>query len=140
MDAYINYYAVGAAALANMVIGFLWYGPVFGNHWKKLMGLTDETMKSMPLTPIQAMLGGLVMSILMAIVLAHSVTFGSAYLKIAGLSAGLQAGFWNWLGFALTITAGSFLWEGRPLKLWVLNATYYLVSFLVMGTILALWS
>lgn len=135
----INYMAVVAAAAVNMVIGFLWYGPVLGAKWKGYMGFTDENMKNMPLSAGQAIAGGVLMSLVMAFVMAHSLVFASSYLNISGLSAGLQAGFWNWLGFALPITAGTFLWEGKPLGLWVLNASYYLVAFLLMGIVLSLW-
>ncbi|MEK7505947.1 MAG: DUF1761 domain-containing protein [Patescibacteria group bacterium] len=139
MDVVINYWAVLAAAAVNMVIGFLWYGPVLGAKWKAYMGFTDESMKNMPLTPIQAIVGGVIASILIAVVMAHSLVFASYYLSVEGVSAGLQVGFWNWLGFVLPVTAGTFLWEGRPLGLWILNAGYYLLSFLLMGLILATW-
>jgi len=54
----INYLAVLVAAIASMALGFLWYGPLFGNQWKKLMGFTDKSMKAMKMTPMQAMIGG----------------------------------------------------------------------------------
>lgn len=135
----LNYLAIVAAALAHMVVGMLWYGPLFGRQWKAYMGLTDGSMKSMPLTAMQAVAGGAVMALLMAYVLAHLLVFVSAFFKISGVMAGLQVGFWNWLGFAVPLTAGSFLWEGKPWKLWILNASQYLVSLLAMGVILAVW-
>jgi hypothetical protein len=33
-----------------------------------------------------------------------------------------------------------FLWDGKPFGLFVLNASYYLVSLLAMGVVLALWA
>ena len=50
----ISYLAVLVAAAAAMAIGFLWYGPLFGNQWKKLMNFTDKGMKEMKMTPVQA--------------------------------------------------------------------------------------
>ncbi|MBI3341870.1 DUF1761 domain-containing protein, partial [Candidatus Curtissbacteria bacterium] len=38
MEFQINYMAVVAAAVVNMVLGFLWYGPLFGKPWMKMMG------------------------------------------------------------------------------------------------------
>ena len=139
MDVPVNYVSVFAAAIAAMGLGFLWYGPIFGKQWKYLMGLTDESMKQTTLTPGQAMAGGFVMTLIMAYVLAHALIFASTYLRASGISAGLMAGFWNWLGFVVPVTAGTYLWEGKPLKLWGLNASYYLASLLIMGGILALW-
>ena len=38
----INYIAVVGAAVAAMVIGFLWYGPLFGKQWTKLMNFDKK--------------------------------------------------------------------------------------------------
>lgn len=139
MDIPINYLAVLVGAVINMAVGFAWYGPLFGKPWMAMMGMTPESMKAMPLSPGQAIAGGVVMSLLLAYVLAHGVLFGSTYTETYGLIGGLTGAFWYWLGFVVPITAGSFLWEGKPFKLWVLNASYYLVTFLVMGAIFGSW-
>ena len=78
-------------------------------------------------------------SLLLSFVLAHALVFASAYLKASGVSAGLMAGFWNWLGFIVPLTLGSVLWEGKSWKLWTLNNAYYLVQLSIFGIILALW-
>lgn len=51
----------------------------------------------------------------------------------------MQAGFWAWLGFVATIMLGMTLWEGKPFRLYLLNAGYQLLNLLVMGAILAAW-
>ncbi len=135
MEIPINYWAVLVAGVANMVVGFLWYGPVFGNMWKRLMGLTDESMKNMPLTATQAIVGGFITALIMAYVLANFAFMAGAM----GVSGAFELAFWVWLGFFLTNTAGSFLWEGRPFKLFVLNATEQLVALFAMALILVLW-
>lgn len=136
----INYLAVLVAALASMVIGALWYGPVFGKSWIALSGMTPDKIeaakaKGMSKNYFLGFLGSLVMSY----VLAHALVFASVYLGAEGVSGGLMAGFWNWLGFVAPVTLGSVLWEGKSWKLWCLNNSYYLFTLLVMGAILALW-
>ena len=59
---------------------------------------------------------------------------------MSDLNAGLQGGFWNWLGFVMPVTLGIVLWEGKSWKLFGINAGYYLVSLPIMGVILAMWS
>jgi hypothetical protein len=138
----INYLAVLACGVATMIIGFLWYGPVFGKMWMQLMGWGPMNPEQLAAKQKQARTGYIVMfisSLVMAYVLAHAITFGSAYLQITGIAAGLQGAFWSWLGFIATVTLGSVLWEGRSWKLWVLNAGYYLVVLIVMGIILVTW-
>lgn len=138
----VNYLAIAASGVASMVIGFLWYGPLFGKPWSKLMGWGDMTPeqlkeKQKKAGPMYAI--SFVGSLVMAYVLAHSLAFAQAYLGTSGFSSGLEAGFWSWLGFVAPVTIGSVLWEGKPMKLWYINASYYLVLLLVMGVILALW-
>ena len=75
----------------------------------------------------------------MAYVLANSLVFASPYLKVEGVSAGVMAGFWSWLGFIAPVTLGSVLWERKSWKLWMLNNGYQLVNICVAGVILAMW-
>src|ERR1051325_5495316 len=132
----INYLAVLVSAIAAFVLGFLWHGLIFGKVWIRLSGFTEAHMaaakaKGMTGSYILAFVGNLVM----AYVLAHAVIFGSAYLNTTGVSMGLSAGFWNWIGFIAPVTLGMVLWQGKPWKLWLLNNGYYLLALLVMGII-----
>jgi hypothetical protein len=139
-DVIINYVAVAVAAIATMIIGFAWYGPLFGKVWSRLMGwgeMTPEKMKEMQKKAMPAYAVNFVGALVMGYVLAHSLVFASAYLNQSGISAGLMSGFWNWLGFVAPVTLGAALWDGKPLKLWFINAGYYLVVLLTMGAILA---
>lgn len=134
MEIVVNYWAVLVAAVVSMVIGTLWYGPLFGKKWMALTGLSKESMASMPLSPVQAMVGGFAMSLLMAYVLAHFIVL----VTNVGFS-GYMAGFWVWLGFVMTTQIHSFLWEGKPFTLFTLNAAYTLLTYLAMGAVLTWW-
>ena len=132
----INYLAVLAAAVAYIVLGFLWYGPLFGKQWIKLMNFDKKKMsemknKGMGKTYVIMVVGTLVTSY----VLAHFVD----YLDAANVAGALTAAFWIWLGFVAPVQLGMVLWEGKPWKLYFLNAAYYLVNLAVMATILAVW-
>lgn len=136
----VNYLAVLVSAVAAMVLGYIWYGPVFGKMWAHEMGWSAEHMeamkrKGMTLQYAVQAIGALAM----AFVLSHALIFASAYLHESGISAGLQSGFWSWLGFVAPVTVGVVLWDNKSWKLWGLNAGYYLVTLCVMGVILALW-
>lgn len=136
----INYLAVVVAALSQMVVGSLWFGPLFGKLWMSLSGIKEADInaaknRGMTMTYVVAFIGSLVMSY----VLAHALVFASAYLDVYGVQAGLTAGFWNWLGFIAPVTLGIVLWDGKSWKLWFLTNAYWLLSLLIMGTILSLW-
>ncbi|MEK7613701.1 MAG: DUF1761 domain-containing protein [Patescibacteria group bacterium] len=135
MDIVINYWAVLVSALASMAIGMLWYGPVFGKQWMAMTGITKESMKSMALSPTKAMSLGLVSSLIMAYVLGYV----ASALGTEGVPEALVLAFWIWLGFVATSQISGFLWEGKPLKLFLLNTAYSLVVYGVMALILVLW-
>ena len=137
----VNYFAVVLAAIAAMIIGYLWYGPLFGKVWMQLSGksmdmMNDPAMKKIAMRGYAIQFVG---SLLMAFVLSHALIFAGTYLNTSGISAGLQTGFWNWLGFVAPVTIGTVLWDGKPWKLWFINSGFYLVTLIVMGLILALW-
>jgi len=124
----VNYLAIVVAAVASMVLAMVWYSPnVMGKMWQKLSGVKPKK-EGMG----KNMAGGLVTSLIMAWVLANFVS-GLA------MQQALTVAGWLWLGFMGTLTFGSVLWEGKPVKLWVLNNAYNLLSILVMAAILASW-
>ena len=137
----VNYWAVLGAVVASFVLGFLWYGPLFGKQWMAMMGFSKESMdeakkKGMMKSYIIMIIG----TFFTAYVLAHVVGMASLAGISSGFSGGLQSGFWMWLGFVGPVTLGSVLWENRSWKLWFLNNAYQLISLLMMGVILASWA
>jgi len=132
----INFLAVLTAAIVNMVLGFLWYGPIFGKPWAALMKFTPgdmEEAKKKGMAKFYA--GNFVATLVMAYVLARFTIIWGA-MDVPGA---LALAAWLWLGFVVTIMIDSILWERKPVKLFLLNIGYRLVSFSVMAVILALW-
>ncbi len=130
----VNYLAVLVAALANYIIGAVWYSVLFSKSWKRLQGLSE--MKVSAASVILGIVGALVMSY----VLDHALIFASAYMGTSGVGAGLIVGALNWLGFIAPVTIGVVTYEKKPFALWLLNNGYWLLSLLVMGVILAVWT
>lgn len=136
----INYIAVLGSAVASMILGALWYGPLFGKLWMQLSGIGQEQINRAKASGMGKLYGmAFIGSLVMSYVLAHALVFASTFLDVQGVQAGITTGFWNWLGFVAPVTMGSVLWEGKSWKLWALNNSYQLLSLLVMGVILALW-
>jgi hypothetical protein len=138
----LNYIAILVAAVVAFFVSFLWYGPLFGKKWMKLMAFDAaspekmaEGKKKMPLYMAIQFIG----TLLMAFALDHSLIFASTYLNASGIGAGLMGGFWSWLGFVAPVTIGMVLWEGKPWTLWLIVASNWLVNLLLMGAILAWW-
>lgn len=124
----VNYVAVLVAAIVGYVIGMAWYSPsLFGKMWMNLANIKPDK-KGMT----NKMIAGFVGTLVMSFVLAHFIVFTgvSAIMDVAML------GFLLWLGFLATTMLGMVLWEGKPVKLYILNTVHYLVVLIVMGAIL----
>lgn len=129
----INYLAVLVAAIVGMVIGFIWYGPLFGRQWMTYLGIDPASLPRGGMTRIYVW--QLILALVTAYVLARLVDVMGA----STIGGGIVAGFWIWLGFVATQTATGVLYERRPLGLWVLNNAYHLINLAVMGALLAVW-
>src|SRR3989344_5427918 len=135
MDITINYLAVVVAAALAFGLGAWWYSPLgFGKMWMAMMGLTEEKMKSMPLSPTQAMGVGAVVMLVQAFVLALFVS----WIGVATFEGAMYLSFWVWLGFFVPTLANGWLWEGKTPKPFAFNAAYSLVSIALMALVLGL--
>ena len=52
---------------------------------------------------------------------------------------GAIVGFFVWIGFMATLMLNSVLWEGKPVKLYILNIAYHLITVIIMSVILTVW-
>lgn len=134
----INYVAVLVCGIVNMVLGFLWYGPIFGKPWAKMMGFDMSDKKKMK--EMQKKMGPtylimFLMSMLTAYILTHFLQYALAKTAVDGVLTGV----WAWMGFALPVTLANSLFGGKKLQVMAIDSGYYLVSFMIFGAILAMW-
>lgn len=131
----VNYFAVLLCGIANMAIGFLWYGPIFGKQWMALVGLTPEKMaKSKKEMPKKYTLMFLT-SLLTAYVLFHFIWYaapGSYTLFIA-----IKTALWGWIGFVIPVNVSKFLFtpDRKPIRLLFIETGYYFAALIVMSSI-----
>lgn len=128
----VNWIAVALCAVSSLVLGGLWYSPaLFARAWQSAAGLSDEEAQSnMALIFGGAFLLSLVAAAVFAMFLGTQMSVGAA--TAAGFSAGLC-----WVAASYGI---SYLFERRPLKLWLINGGYHTLQFTLFGLILGLMS
>lgn len=138
----LNWLAVAAAVVTHIVIGFLWYGPLFGTAWMKEMGMAPD-FKPAPALLKRSMLLMLVGAAMTAVVLACVIELSRPVTPDANdapdAAYGLAAALGAWLGFCVPLLLGGVAWENRSWKLFGINAGYHLAALLAAGLILALW-
>ena len=137
MQFQINYMAVAAAAVINMLVGYAWFGPLFGKAWLKTLGMSKDQMKAPKGAEMAKIYGVAVISaLIMAYVLVHFIEASGG---ATSASTGAIIGFWAWLGFVATTTLGGVLWEKKSLTWFLITASYYLVVLVINGALLAVW-
>ncbi len=127
----INWLAVVVGTILSMVLGALWYGPLFGQYWLKLIGKTEDELESNPVmyikTAVAAFIGMLTLNLVV-------VSFGAT-----DILSGLLAGGFIFLGIGATTTFVYTNFEGPSEKVWFLYIVYNLLVYLIMGAVFAIW-
>jgi hypothetical protein len=135
----INLLAVLAAAVATMVVGFLWYSPLlFARPWMVAMGYDPEDksrMKEIQKSAGKSYAISFVASLVSAFVLAKIIYVTTVDTALYGM----KVGFAVWLGFVTTVQLTAKVFGNQSTKLYLINTGYQLICYLVMGVILAVW-
>jgi dipeptide/tripeptide permease len=122
----LNWWSVLVAIVVNMALGFLWYGPFFGKPWMKLVGKeADDLPQNFTIYIVP------VLATLLSVIMLWTIK------RATGLS-GVLAAISAWVGFVALTTYTNDLFEGRSVKLWLINNTYHLAGFVASGLILDL--
>jgi predicted transporter len=128
----VNWIAVLIAAIAAFLLGGIWYShSLFGKRWLQEIGLTPETVDKAHMT--KTFVVTFVLQVIAAFALAMILGSDSSWLN--GLHLGLLVGL-CWVATAYGIT---YLFEQRSLCIFMINAGYYIVSYIIMGTIIGAW-
>ena len=142
----VNYLAVLVAGIVLFVLGGLWYSPaLFAKRWIALQGRTEEQMRAdaarsnMPVMYLMAFLCALIIAWAMAVV---ANSFVPRLPTSAGNWAlrGVKLGLFTWFGFVLPTTYATALFSMKPKQLWLIDAGYNLVSFIIAGAIILGWT
>lgn len=122
-----------------MVSGFIWYGPLFGKTWARVVGAdihdlakrAEMQKKAAPLYLVQ-----FILVLFQAYVLAH-------FIKGWTDASGIETSLWIWAGFILPTVAGTAMWNNDSRSVaWArfgLQAGYQIICLIAFGFILGYW-
>jgi hypothetical protein len=156
----INWVVVVLSGLVPTLVGFLWYGPVFGKAWMQESGMTKEKAQGMNMAKVMGL--AILMSMfaagaLLPIVI-HQMGVFSVLQGVTGgediaknflkdystnfrtFKHGALHGTITGLLIALPVTAMASLWERKSFKYVALNAGYWIVTLAIMGGIICQWA
>jgi hypothetical protein len=133
---HMNYWAVLAAAVAVLVLGWLWYSPLlFFKPWMRLRGMDPVAAMAGAKMPA----GKLLIELVRCLVLAYVIARFMAMLGVSGWMGAVHLGLFLWIGFPVILLAGSVLWENVPWKVAAIHAGDWLVKLLVIPIVVSVW-
>ena len=123
----MNILAIIVAAVVNMVLGALWYSPaLFAKPWMRLAGMKE--MKGGGAGYAVSAIGSLITAYVLAWILNLS--------GMHSVSEGIKVGFLAGLGFVATTMVSDYMFSGKPMQLFYINAGYRMVGLILMGVVL----
>lgn len=156
----MNFLAILVAALSTLVVGFIWYGPLFGKAWMAENGFTEEELKKGGMLKIFGftIIFSLMFAFFMQVLVIHQ--FG-AYGMIGGdatkgsqsfvdfmaeygkafrtYNHGALHGFMAGIFFAFPMIAVNGLFERKSWKYIFIHSGYWLVCMTIIGAIICGW-
>ncbi|OAD46566.1 DUF1761 domain-containing protein [Polaribacter atrinae] len=161
-----NIYIFLLAALVPLFIGFVWYGPLFGNIWMKEMGFTKESLagKNMILTFIFCYIFSFFIAFLLQSLVIHqggvfSTMLESGSMELQGetlayfedfmtkygnnyrtFKHGVLHGVLTGVFFVSPILSIIAMFERKSVKYVAINAGYWMVTLAIMGGIICEWA
>ena len=132
------YLLVLVCAALSLVIGFIWYGPLFGKLWLRVIKADDLTLKARAEMQKQAK----PLYVLQFLITLVQVLVLATLTKGLGGIHTLNYALLVWLSFIMPVLGGTALWNNDSKEIarvrFFIQAGYQLVLFVVFGLILGL--
>jgi len=141
-----NYLAIAVAALVPMILGALYYGPLFGKQWAESTGKTLKELEpnNMAVTYGLALLAAFLLAFYLKtnIELTHKdvndageLVFGSFHTFKHGALHGAVSGFLGVIPVVISLS----LFHKMSAKNIILNVVFWLLAMSLMGGIVDAW-
>jgi hypothetical protein len=129
-----NYLANIAAAIACFLFEAVWY-TVFMKTWLNGIGRTMQWLESSGMNPAIQYGTALVMALVMATAISCVTQLTGKQTALRGIKVAALL----WTGFVLTTWSTEYIFEVRPIGLYLVNAGYWLLGMTLMGAIVGGW-
>ena len=129
----VNWLAVVVAVVVHQVLGFLWYGPLFGKMWLAATGKTQEEMAGSGTNSVYAI------STLASLVIVTATALVLAAVDAADLAGGAGWGLLLGVGLIAMSVVVAAVFQETNSTVAGLYAGYQVVSLIIIGAILGAW-
>ncbi len=130
----VNLLGVLIAALASTLLGIIWYSPaLFGKHWMKWSEMEIDLLDA---ERERTMTQAYTLNFFTQVVIAYVFAELFKLIHITTFTGALSIVLFVWIGFVLTTSLGSIIWEEKSTRLFILHNIYNVLSFLLMAIII----
>jgi hypothetical protein len=130
----INHLAVWVNVVLLHILGFLWYGPLFGEPWMEMVGLTMEEAEAG-----SAEAGMWITNFIATVVPVYALAWIFTKMNVNSALKGLWVGFLIAFSFVFLSNMTSELFAQNPYALSWITGGFSLVGLSVAGLILGAW-
>jgi hypothetical protein len=123
-----------ACVIVQMVIGMLWYGPIFGESWSKMHGITRDPKKANFSAMAPALAVNIIGNLIQVMVLGRILTLT----RFSNMLAPVIVVALLWLAFNASVTATGYSYMKKPTTLLAIDVFYSLVAWELMTVIILL--
>lgn len=134
-------WAILGLTLFSIVLGIIWYGPLFGkkfswaNEWLDFNALSKEDQDKAKKEAMPYYWFQMIVSLVQIFILAY-------FVDMLPTMPSIKLAFLLWLGFVMPIMAGNVIWSMKPsnkrLTILGIGLSYQLVLMLVAGYVLGM--
>lgn len=134
----MNWIAIVVVAIVPMIMGALWYGPLFGKQWQNSMGFSDEDVNSGNMTVTFGV--AFIMAILLSMGLSSTIQFvHGAEGSYNTFQHGAFHGVMLSLFISIPVLVSNSLFQKNNGKNIIINVAYWMITMAIMGGILDIW-
>ena len=128
----VRWWAILIGIVIYFVVGMVWYGPIFGKTWMKLVGLTPEKIQQdqskAPYT----------IAVITSAVNVYALAILLNLINTQTVLAALGVAILVWLGLFLCPTMNNYAFESRSMKLMWINSCEILIGMAIVSIVLQL--
>ena len=133
-DLTINHLAVWTSIILLHVLGFIWYGPLFGEPWMELVGLDMATVEANPPGA-----GTWITNLIATVIPVYTLAWLFTKLGVESLVRGLGIGMLMAFAFDFLSTMTGNMFAQNPYALSWITGGFNLVALGLTGAILGAW-
>lgn len=129
----LNFLAIIVSSVIYFAFGSVWFGPLFGKSWLRLVGLslTEEDKKNA------------LFIFTKTFILDFVITFSTALIILLTQSDNiidaLKVSIIIGLGFIIAPFLGNYMYAKRSMRLFLIESCYHVICIIVVSIILTLW-